>query len=333
MADPVTGFETDVQRLQLGRQSEGRRGVALMLVLWLIIVLGVIAAGVVAVSRSQTNVVRTARSRTVARYAAESGVVAGVARLRELLRAAETPEEQVRAFVSFEEELRSAGESRLGRARYQVASVDLNARIDLNASSDLVLLGFFAQFVGEDEATALVEALGDWVDADDEPLPTGAEAAEYARAGSPFRPSNRPIQRLEELTRVRGFTDSIADRVAPYITVWGDGRINVNSAPLPVLAAVPELGETGAERLIAARESDGVMGSKVVVLNRLRESGAGGGQLRDLTTIPSRILIVSRGWEEGHPLTHEIQAVYQVHGLQLEDGPYFRVRHWTERDL
>ncbi len=304
-----------------------------MLVLWLIIVLGVIAAGVVAVSRSQINLVQTARSRTVARYAAESGVVAATERLRELLRAAGTPEEQIRAFGSFEEELISAGEQRLGQARYQVAVVDLNARVDLNESPERVLLGFFAQFVGEDQATALVEALGDWVDDDDEPLPNGAEAADYARAGSPFRPPNRPIQRLEELTRVRGFTDSIAGLIAPYVTVWGDGRINVNSAPLPVLAALPELGQSGAERLIAARESDGVMGTKVIVLSRLRESGLGGGQLGDFTTIPSRILFVSRGWEEGHPLTHEIQVVFQVHGLQLEDGPYFRVRHWTERDL
>ncbi len=304
-----------------------------MLVLWLIIVLGVIAAGVVAVSRSQTNLVQTARSRTVARYAAESGVVAATERLRELLRSAGTPEEQVRAFAAFEEELLSAGEQRLGQARYQVVAVDLNARIDLNRAPELQLLGFFEQFFGEDEATALVDALLDWVDEDDEALPGGAEAAEYARAGSPFRPPNRPIQRLDELTRIRGFTDSIADLIAPYVTVWGDGRINVNSAPLPVLAAAPELGRSGAELLIAARERDGVMGSKVVVLNRLRESGAGGGQLRNLTTIPGRILIVSRGWAEGHPLTHEIQAVFQVDGLQLEDGPFFRVRYWTERDL
>ncbi|UCF19977.1 MAG: general secretion pathway protein GspK [Gemmatimonadota bacterium] len=314
--------------------SINQRGVALMLVLWLIVVLGVIAAAVVALSRSQTNLVQTMRSRTVARYAAESGVVAATLRLKEMVGSARGPDEQVRAFRDFEEELMNWGERSLGSARYQVAVTDLNARVDLNNSSEELLLGLFEQFFGANEATALVNALRDWVDDDDEALPDGAEAADYVGAGSPFLPPNGPIQRLDELTRIRGFSDSIAGVIAPYVTVWSDGRVNVNSAPLPVLAAAPELGPSGAEMLVAARERGDVLASKIVLSSRLREAGRNiGGQLSNLTTVPGYILIVSRGWEDGRPLTHEIQAVFQVHGLQLEDGPRLQVRYWTERDL
>jgi hypothetical protein len=51
---------------------------------------------------------------------------------------------------------------------------------------------------------------------------------------------------------------------------------------------------------------------------------AAGGELRDE---PSRILIVSRGWQDGHALTHEIQAVYAVVGNELT------LVRWRERDL
>jgi hypothetical protein len=49
-----------------------------------------------------------------------------------------------------------------------------------------------------------------------------------------------------------------------------------------------------------------------------------GGELRDE---PSRILVVSRGWQDGQPLTHEIQAVYAVVGNGLT------LVRWRERLL
>jgi hypothetical protein len=43
--------------------------------------------------------------------------------------------------------------------------------------------------------------------------------------------------------------------------------------------------------------------------------------------MPSRLLIVGRGWQDGHPLTHGIQAVYLVAGARLV------LLAWQERDL
>jgi hypothetical protein len=34
--------------------------------------------------------------------------------------------------------------------------------------------------------------------------------------------------------------------------------------------------------------------------------------------MPSRLLVISRGWQAGHPLTHEIQAVYAIVGASLK---------------
>ena len=41
---------------------------------------------------------------------------------------------------------------------------------------------------------------------------------------------------------------------------------------------------------------------------------------------PSRLLVVSRGWLGGHPLSHEIQGVYAITGGELV------LLHWRERD-
>jgi general secretion pathway protein K len=300
-----------------------RRGVALVLVLWLIVVLGAVAVSVISVSRSETNIVASIRIRTVARYAAESGVAAVRAQYEQMLREADAPEGEIGIFPRLSERLARSGVQALGSARYQVVIADLNARVDLNRSDRAVLLGLFQQFVGDGEAEELVEALRDWKDEDDVASPLGGEAAEYLQDGSPFTPPNRPLLRLDELTRIRGFTDSIAAELAPYVTVYGDGYVNANSAPFPVLAAVPALGVTGAELLIQRRERGEPLRSLAQLAVRPSR----------ITTLTTRVLVISRGWEDGSPLTHEIQAVFEVERVTSEGSPRLSLRYWTERDL
>ncbi len=315
------------------RRGGGERGVALMLVLWVVIVLAAIASGVVVVARRQVVVVEALRARAVARYAAESGVTAATVALRAMFRDAASPDEQARVFGSWDDALRGWGERSLGAARYQVAVTDLGARIDLNHANADVLRGLLQQFVDADRAAALVDALEDWKDEDEEQREQGAEAADYATVGSPFRPSNGPLLRLDELTRIRGFDDSLAGALAPFVTIVGDGLVNVNTAPEPVLAAIPELGAAGAELLVQARRRGEVWGSVLATQQLLRQAGRGR-YVREtgLITSPERILVVSRGWLEGAPLTHEVQAVLEVSEVYRREGPTLRVVSWTERD-
>lgn len=310
------------------------RGAALMLVLWVIVVLGAIAAGVATQAHQSISIARAARTRTVARYAAESGVVAAKARLEELYAESPTPEARARVFARLEEELSQLRERALGGARYQVVVADLGSRIDLNQAASSLLLSLFQQVVGERDAQALVNALEDWKDRDRRPRPGGAEAPQYAAAGSPFLPPNGPLLRLDELTRVLGFSDAIAEALAPYVTVRGGGRINLNTAPRPVLAALPQLGASGADAVIAARRGGQVLTSTDDVRTLFADRGAATSlPLQSFTTIADRILVISRGWEDGSPLTHEVQAVLQLQAGRASGRPEWRIVHWTERDL
>jgi len=314
--------------------ARNERGVALMLVLWLIVVLGAVAAAVASRAHESLAIARTARTRSSVRYAAESGVVAAKARLEELYQESSAPEARAGAFARLEEEVGRFGERALGDVRYQVAVVDLGSRIDLNQAASSLLLSLFTQVAGEREAPALVNALEDWKDRDRRPRPGGGEAPEYAAAGSPFQPPNGPMLRLDELTRVLGFSDSIADMLAPFITVHGGGRINLNTAPRPVLAALPQLGPSGADAILAARAGGRVLTSAEDIRTRFADQGAATSlPLRSFTTVADRILVISRGWLEGSPLTHEIQAVLQLWAGAAGSRPEWRVVHWTERDL
>ena len=305
-----------------------RRGVALMLVLWLIVVLGTIATGVVSTTRSEADRVANLRARAAARYAAESGVLAAVARVTELLAAARTADEQAVAFRDLDAQFAELRDVSLGQARFGVAVIDLNARVDLNAADDVTLLGFFRQFAGGSAAPALVSALQDWKDLDERPRPGGAESADYARVGSPFTPANRPLRRLDEITRIIGFTDALADAISSHVTVHGDGKINLNTAPESVLAAVPGLGPDGARTLLSWRAGGEVFGS-IGDVGRAFERGRMGSSVPmwTIVTIPTRLLVVSRGWQAGHPLTHEVRAVYALGNGELA------LRSWTERAL
>ena len=120
-----------------------------------------VSVGVVAASRSSVDVVTTTRARSVARYAAESGVIAATARLQQLLRRAETVEQQARVFQRLDQELAEMRERRIGQAWFQVSMLDLNSRLDLNASDERVLRAFFEGLFGERRGSELLDALQD----------------------------------------------------------------------------------------------------------------------------------------------------------------------------
>lgn len=103
----------------------------------------------------------------------------------------------------------------------------------------------------------LVNAVTDWVDADDRPSdPGGAEDAWYLAQASPNLAANAPAFRTAELLLVRDATPAAIARLRPFITALdAPTTVNVNTAPAEVLAAlVGGLDQAGLMALIAARD-------------------------------------------------------------------------------
>ncbi len=279
-----------------------RRGVALIFVLWLLVLLGVIVAEVVSQARMESEILSSLRSRTVARYSAESGILAATVRIEELLDSARSLPERITTFRELAARLAPLTDVDLGSGRFGVAVVDLNARIDLNRADEATLQGLFRQFTTDSHAEEVVAAL-----------------------------KQAPLNRLGELAYIPGIDDSLALAVAPYVTVWSDGYVNINSAPEQVLMALPGVSTTVARNVVRRRETGEVFLTTDPVQppsgRRTAPLAPTGGAPTLLSVMPSRILVVSRGWQDGHPLTHEIQAVYMIAGARLV------LLAWQERDL
>ena len=243
-----------------------RRGVALVLVLWLLVILGGIGASVVATTRDASHLAANGRARVVARYAAESGIEATLATINDSLQIL-TDSSARRDYLNVLERRSDAADSvMLGDERFAVAVVDASARLDVNAAPTDNLARLFSQFTSPDRALAIALAV----------------RAHIERGGGR---AVIPLRSLEELRTISGVDDRVLQLAAPYLTVDGDGTINQASASDTVMAAAF-------------------------------------GEVRDA---PSRLVIVSRGWMRGHPLTHEIQGVYAIASDRLV------LVHWRER--
>ncbi|MFH0771648.1 MAG: hypothetical protein V1933_03415 [Candidatus Omnitrophota bacterium] len=98
------------------------------------------------------------------------------------------------------------------------------------------------------QAASLSEALIDWIDADHIALATSEDEDEkyYQDAGGVSYCKNSALESLEELPLIKGFESVIlyGDKqqgkcgIIDFVTIYTDGRVNVNTAPKEVLESL-----------------------------------------------------------------------------------------------
>jgi len=104
----------------------------------------------------------------------------------------------------------------------------------------------------------LSDAVLDWIDADGTNRPYGAEDIDYLQLKTPYRAANQPMQSVEELRLVKGFTMEMVDKLRPWITALPQPtEININTTPKEVLSAVfNTLPSSAIDQLAAEREKN-----------------------------------------------------------------------------
>jgi general secretion pathway protein K len=273
---------------------KNRRGVALIFVLWLLVLLGLAAAEIATRARTEGQMVSTLRARAVGEYAAESGILLASTTIQTLLDSATYPAQRATIFHRLDSLSAIPHDIDVGDGRFGFAIIDLNARLDVNRTNAATLRALVSQFSHGGSADDIVAAL-----------------------------KQEPVSRFGELARVPGLGDSLAIALAPYVTTWGDGLVNINAAPEPVLSAVG-IGKAAVQSILARRAQ-----GQILTSTDGYHGGANGVVAVDaplLTIAPTRLMLVSRGWQPGSPLTHEIQAVYVIIGNALV------LQSWEERD-
>jgi len=100
----------------------------------------------------------------------------------------------------------------------------------------------------------LLDALIDWIDRNDTVSPRGAESPWYQGQQPPGAAKNGPLDTVDELRLVAGFTPELVAKLTPYVTVSGGERLNLNTASAEVLAAWdPDVDTYAVQRLIERR--------------------------------------------------------------------------------
>ncbi|MCS6284629.1 MAG: type II secretion system minor pseudopilin GspK [Nitrospira sp.] len=103
----------------------------------------------------------------------------------------------------------------------------------------------------------LVDALVDWVDADENQEPAGAESMYYQSQRPAYRAANTPLGGFGDLRLIKGFTPEIVDRLSRYVTLFpaeGSGLVNLNTADLLVIQSLdPAITQTMAAEIAQGR--------------------------------------------------------------------------------
>jgi len=262
MQPAVPAFPRKLMGVAVPR-ARRQQGIALVLVLWLTVLLMLIAAEFADSMRHEALAARNAASYATAKAIADGAISRAVWEVTRSLgsNAGYDRAHGVAQYIAEAGEWLPDGRPHAweeGGVRIRVVVLDEAARINLNTASDAVLGNLLRTTGGlsADEASRLVDAIGDWKDADDLRRPNGAEAPEYRLAGRHYRPANAPFETVEELGRVLGMTPALYERIADSITVYSkQNGINSAYAPRSVLMAMPGATAEIVDKYITQREA------------------------------------------------------------------------------
>lgn len=85
----------------------------------------------------------------------------------------------------------------------------------------------------------LVDAVIDWIDADSNESPGGAEDLAYSILQPPYRAANQPMSSVDELRLVRGFTPEIVEKLRPHVTALPTPtEVNINTCTPELLSSL-----------------------------------------------------------------------------------------------
>jgi general secretion pathway protein K len=255
-------------------RARDRRGVAIVIVLWVVLVLSLLISGFAFTMHVETQVASFARKQLKAEMLARSGIE--VARM-ELILHEKSPTES--SFDAPNQEWATNEElyvnHELGDGTYNVKVTDEESKIPLNTVTDAQLKRLF-NLLGVDptDGDIMTDSILDWREPGDLTRLNGAKNDYYQSLSPPYRAKNGPFDRVEELLLVRGVTPELfngspatEDREAipalsDLFTTLSNGRINVNTASATVLQAVLGLDDVHAQAILNYRDgSDGIAGT------------------------------------------------------------------------
>jgi len=207
------------------------QGLALVLVLWVLVLLTVMAGSFTKTIKRETVVIASVRDLAQATALAEAGINYALLMLLH--------QDLTQRWQSHH----SLYQLRFAETNIRVMISSEAGKIDINHAKSDILRGLFENAqVDEAAIDALIFAIEDWRDSDDNTHPEGgAEKNEYQQAGLSYQPANKPFETLQELQLVLGMNADLYRQLEPLMTVYSkNDQINPANASREVLLSFPD---------------------------------------------------------------------------------------------
>lgn len=270
------------------RKSESRRGSALIVALWVILILTILVGGMAFEMKVEANVAGYYRKRAKAQYLAQAGVewtkallnkkVSDVLVDGELKIEAGQDEQLVQNAYRVQkmgqgfETTRALGEGKFTLVVRPEAAKGFNINmLAQQAAQDPDARCVLEEILDQAEVPLekqdeLIDCLIDWVDEGDEHRINGAESDDPFYHERGYEVKNGPLDSVEELLLIKGWTEAVVfggpseeeggeplKGIYSKFTVWGDGKISVNDADELLLLGICDIDELVVEDIKRAR--------------------------------------------------------------------------------
>lgn len=331
-------MQNDATPGQIGLKN--KKGIALLMVLWILILLWVIVGEFSYAVKLRMNIVNNVKGSTHGYYFAIAGINNALAMLlaNENSKKDAVPENFLRNITS---SMQSTGVT----GGYSVNIENESGKININAAeADLLQVLLSGIEMDAEQATIIVDSILDWRDENNLHRTHGAEDDYYLSLDPPYECRDGEFRSPSELLLVKGITQTIFSEIEDMITLYtgssrgivplfakrtaekSPNKINVNFAPKQLLQSLPLMTDEQAEEIIIQRDEkyfQNLNDLKKLVGNEIYEAIN-----RYLTVSASSFYsIKAYGFMEGNLSQSVVEAIVEINE-ELETG--FRFVRWKQ---
>ena len=322
------------------------KGAVLIIILWILLAMSLLALSFSASIRTEFNVARNVIDQKRSYYLARAGIEYAVYKILGsqgfFLRAQKYKNSEMKASsavlpnplnLSFPD----------GKARVEI--INETGKINLNLAPEHLIFNLLIMVgVEEMEANVITDSIGDWRDKDDINRPDGAESDYYLSLPEPYMPKNGLFDVSEELLLVRAVTPEIyygvktTTEIGEKIELYGlqkyfttftnIDRIDINSAPVAVLAAIPGIDYDIAVKMHSVTRVSPVT-NVADIFEAIPEIGVDSAHYLS-TTGSSTYTLISDGQLIDSSVISRIRCVVRIDGIS-QGSP--RMLYWNESNL
>ncbi|MBN2189825.1 MAG: general secretion pathway protein GspK [Candidatus Aureabacteria bacterium] len=261
----------------MNRIGKNKDGSVLILTVWVLCYLSILAVGAGNMAFSRLLFAKYAKNRLVSYYLAKAGIEKAIIMIEA---------DEDKGVVSFNIPILSnedafmeypcdtgffsvcyavslEDEGSEGGKRFLYGAEDESSRININKAPSGVLQKLLVNTADArpEEAYEIANSIIDWRDKDSNLSDMGAEEQYYSELDIPYHCKNSDFEVPEELMLVKGMNADIFSRISDIITVYGNGKVNINTAGKKTMLALgfsPEFADDVEEY---RKGGDGVAGT------------------------------------------------------------------------